>query len=472
MCGIIGVAGALNALDEKIYKELLHADVVRGKHATGMVLVKGKCREVFTHKRALASPLYLELGSVNKALTGFAQNSVAIGHNRHATMGNSSDPEGAHPFSHGDITLVHNGSLTSHNTLTTDYFPIDSEAICKAISVDGIELVVPKLRGAFTLVWIDKDKDTLNFFRNSQRPMAIAWDSVMNKMWWASERDMLEWSLNRDTLTRSPIHYDTCFELPVGQWLSIPITNLGVDISKAERKDLDVTNSVYVAPVNNYNYYPPAKNTVVEDRVDAIKETVTHYLYGPTRERALAQVASKTLEDRGRHNTSIREFISTMDMDSHAPFLDARLGFTDLNWECYKPISSQGKITGTLTEYPHCEVEVHGVTAAEFDKLNTNSKGNLTAYITGFIVPPNYKGDVETFGLILRKDSIRFLPSASLPFLEDWEVKTAGGCCYCEELPRSRAEANKVTWLDQESYSCESCTFEMENGLELESYSN
>lgn len=423
-------------MDEKIFTELLFADVVRGRHATGVATVKGQCRQVHVHKRALPSPLYLELGSTAEHLRSFINNTVVLGHNRHATKGNSSDPEGAHPFQHDHITLVHNGSLTTHASLTTENFTVDSEAICKAIAVDGIEVVAPKLRGAFALVWINSEDNTLNFLRNGEREFAIAWNEAGNRMWWASEKGMLEWSLNRDTFSRTPVTYNECFELPVGKWISIPITHSSINIAGRTETELDVSNSVYVSTYGGYQGYqaPKSQSTEVVGNVTSLNrtilerqatgkplanETVTEYKFGVTRELALKKLTAELVSERGRGNFMTRAFVSSLDMNTDAAVLDERIGLFITNWEAYAYNSSGlGTLNGQMMEYPYTTVAIHGFTEAEYDKLYHDTDGMITGYLSGFILPTAQQLTIKSgsvmdqdnlskFSLILRKDTIR-----------------------------------------------------------------
>ncbi len=438
-------------MDEKIFTELLFTDVLRGKHATGVAAVKGQCRDVQIHKRAVPAPLYLELGSAIAHLNRFTQNTVVLGHNRHATKGNSNDPEGAHPFQHGHITLVHNGSLTSHHNLTEEHFTVDSEAICRAIEVDGIEVVAPKLRGAFALVWINSEDNTLNFLRNGEREFAMAWNETANRMWWASEKGMLEWQLNRDTFTRTPVTYNECFELPVGQWISIPITHVGVNIAGRTVTELDVSDSVYVAPAyNNYNRHKSTGttgtvgSTLLESQATSkplANETVTEYEFGATREAALKKITAALVSEKGRDNFMVRSFVSSLDMNADAAVLDLRIGVFLTHWEPYVgTISTLGTLTGQMMEFPYTEVKIHGMAEEEYDTIYNQCDGMATAYLSGFSTPTAAsvtvkmgslmeQDDLMKFCLLLRKDSIRkaklddFYWDIDLIPAEDSEVK-------------------------------------------------
>jgi len=264
MCGLVGVAGSIIAGDAAIFKQLMFMDTIRGKHATGIALTGMPHAEPETFKMAIAAPYFLEQPPVAELLSAFQYNCVVMGHNRHATKGANGDPLGAHPFVHGHITLMHNGSLTTHYSLTKETFTVDSEAICRAFEVEGALNVIPKLNGAFALTWIDSKEGTLNFVRNDERPLCIG--SVANKIYWASERGMLEWMLSRpssvfsDTPTVAGVTYK---ELPVGVLYSIPITPTGLDLANSTVTEVDIAPqfSGGYAPHNRKKLPTPTNTT-------------------------------------------------------------------------------------------------------------------------------------------------------------------------------------------------------------------
>ncbi len=414
MCGIVGTAGNHYQTEKNIFLELLHADVVRGKHATGLIQVKGKCRTVNNFKLAYPAPIFLDLPIVQQELVGFLQNTVSIGHNRHATKGAATEHKNAHPFEHGHISMVHNGSLTSWGDLTPtgENYTVDSEAICRSLELNDPETVIKKLKGAFTLVWVDSNTDTLNFVRNSQRPMAIAMNTKTNKMYWASEMDMLVWSLNRDTFTRSPIDYDEIFELPVGQWLSVPITNVGIDLSKLEMKEVEL----YTAPATTYGYNRRSASSTssTSTTTTAAKEKVTEYSFGPTKEEELKAATAKVINAKGKDNDVIREFIGLIDIDPGAMLLDERVGTFLTEWKPYQDGSQHGQAQGISMDYPYCNTIVHGVTQKEFDETVRLTNGMISSYIVGFEAPKDLKADQDfdddkmgEFSVILSKMNLR-----------------------------------------------------------------
>ena len=145
-----------------------------------------------------------------------------VGHNRWATKGASDLDENAHPFKEGAVTLVHNGSLRGQWRLPDhEQFAVDSNNIAHAINEIGIDETVSKLQGAFVLVWHDQRDQTLNFIRNDERPLYLA--KLSTGTWfWASEKDMLLWILNRRKVKVTIVEQ---FELPSGVQISFDVSN-------------------------------------------------------------------------------------------------------------------------------------------------------------------------------------------------------------------------------------------------------
>lgn len=185
-----------------IFKQLLAADVVRGRHATGMACVDEKYGDVSVYKRAVPAHDFLDMGRMTRDLTVFQR--ALLGHNRHATQGASSSHDGAHPFVHGDVTLMHNGSLRSRRGLIDSKdFVVDSENICHTFAYEDFMDVIPKLDGAFCLIWHDARDGCIRFVRNTERPLTFALEQTKTQTnyYYASEPEMLSWVLGRNNTT-------------------------------------------------------------------------------------------------------------------------------------------------------------------------------------------------------------------------------------------------------------------------------
>jgi hypothetical protein len=211
MCGLIGMAGQLTGAEEKLTNQLLIVDALRGVDSTGVAVVS-RNGDVKIAK-ALGNPYEL-FNTKAYDRTFLGMNSVVIGHNRWGTQGKINKTN-AHPFEFDTLVGVHNGTLTSKHRLDSSMdFDVDSENLYHHIDKHGLHDAMTHLEGAWSLVWWDKLDSTLNFLRNSERPMWITKNESGSCMFWASEPWMLQGVLGRAgikhqaiTSTQEDMHY-------------------------------------------------------------------------------------------------------------------------------------------------------------------------------------------------------------------------------------------------------------------------
>lgn len=202
MCGIVGIAASgkrQHFMQRKdFFEQALYTDAVRGFHSTGVFMVPYDKESIYSYKRAMQASDFLDMRTTNSLLTKIDDSVYAVGHNRHATKGGISHSM-AHPFTHGAVTLVHNGTLTTHAHLPEgNKFTSDSECITHAFNAASPEEIIPELRGAFALVWYDHRDKKLHLTRNKERPLSFAFDEKTDTMLIASESKMLEWLAARN----------------------------------------------------------------------------------------------------------------------------------------------------------------------------------------------------------------------------------------------------------------------------------
>jgi hypothetical protein len=246
MCGIVGVASnnKVSFATLELFKSLLLHDVVRGHHATGVAAINTAENTVAITKEAIPSYEFLENYEI------IDDCNIYIGHNRWATRGDKTKDEHAHPFTHGNITGVHNGSLRDQSLLDdhTD-FEVDSDNLFNHLARNGLEDTAKNLNGAFAIVYYDESDRTLNLMRNSERPLFIA--RLNNgSIAWASESLMLEWLVDRSkTLSfKQKDGKSMIYSLEVGVHYKISFS--GFKMTKQENTKHDL-----------YTYTPPAWNT-------------------------------------------------------------------------------------------------------------------------------------------------------------------------------------------------------------------
>lgn len=176
MCGIVSIiskrAAGFWAAEVELFEGLLVLDTLRGLDSTGVISIDNR-RQVKMMKIA-SHPYHLFAVDEYKKWRGEAQANarILVGHNRKATQG-SINSANAHPFHENNIVLVHNGTLRGDHK--KDFAPteVDSHALAVAFARDGAEATIPKINGAFALVWWDTEKNRLFAVRNDERPLAM-----------------------------------------------------------------------------------------------------------------------------------------------------------------------------------------------------------------------------------------------------------------------------------------------------------
>jgi len=205
MCGIVGVLSDEGFIKSKERKDFfvqgLYVDALRGWDSTGFFLApRREENDLIIKKRAYQACDFLDLGSVQNSLRDFGNYKAAIGHNRAATVGKVTHKT-AHPFNHGDITLVHNGTLNTTIGLPEQHlFAVDSEVIANAFDKESPEDIIPELQGAFALIWHNRKDGTISIARNDERPLSFATVKDEKTVLLASEYRMLDWLASRNKM--------------------------------------------------------------------------------------------------------------------------------------------------------------------------------------------------------------------------------------------------------------------------------
>lgn len=167
MCGIQAFVGKKNKqVDLNKFKKLMLWNALgRGQEATGIFspennIIKDNDRcDIFLGKNEIKP------------------DSLMIGHVRASTYGGNTK-DNAHPFKEGNITLVHNGTLTNpwpwarHHSIDTSKVNVDSHAICHILNKTQDFNVLGEINGAAALVMHDdKTPNRLYVYRNKDREL-------------------------------------------------------------------------------------------------------------------------------------------------------------------------------------------------------------------------------------------------------------------------------------------------------------
>ena len=175
---------------------MLYANQLRGNHGTGVFYNNSKKKQSAILKMAEPASTFINTQIWGKKEEIIFKNSTfVVGHNRYATMGKHIYKD-TYPFREGNITLVHNGTLTSHKDLAD--VEIDSHAICHSIASIGAKETIAKIKGAFALVWYNKDENTLSLIRNVQRPLHLI--ETAGCWFISSELELAQWVCKRNMI--------------------------------------------------------------------------------------------------------------------------------------------------------------------------------------------------------------------------------------------------------------------------------
>ena len=202
MCGIVGYISNNDKLytgaKEHFMRYALALDTLRGEDSTGLITLS-KRFTVKTLKTTMAGDRFVHSPEFKKKFKpGWAQ----TGHNRAATRGGIT-VDNAHPFTFGDVTMVHNGTLfgggDSLDTFDKKIGAVDSMQIAYALSLyppEKAQDVLSQIDGSFALVWTDRRDESVNMVRNGERPLHFAFNAKRSIMWYMSDGHHLH-SINK-----------------------------------------------------------------------------------------------------------------------------------------------------------------------------------------------------------------------------------------------------------------------------------
>lgn len=229
MCGIVGMAGRLEYKHIQAFKDMLIVNQLRGRDSTGVIRVNNTGGDRWMKR--VGPPEYLiETKEYDKEIEVHGAK-ILIGHGRAKTMGDAIH-RNAHPFDHGDIVGVHNGTLRNWSGMERYRdFDVDSDCLYWNINEYGLRETISKLdnNGAWALVYWNRADGTLNFIRNAERPLYFAHSEDNKVMFWASE----PWYFS--TLTRKGItlakdnNGASFYPLPIETHLSFKINGAATE---------------------------------------------------------------------------------------------------------------------------------------------------------------------------------------------------------------------------------------------------
>lgn len=223
MCGLAGVmTSSVSYQEANIFKDLLAIASLRGSQGSGAAVVqnaylRGPSIQVIKSKYISGALAYSD--EFNELL--HSRVSAIIGHARLPTKGGL-DEDAVHPHRFGHIVGVHNGTM--HRVAGQEVKDqSDSAMLFKAIAEVGIEEAIKESSGAYALVWADEKEQTLNFLKNTWRPLFfknVGWgERNINTLYWSSEKEMLDFIFARSYKGNNTwdtyLPNDTLFKYPL-----------------------------------------------------------------------------------------------------------------------------------------------------------------------------------------------------------------------------------------------------------------
>ena len=436
MCGIVGVAGEVGGKEEGVFKCLLEIDTIRGPHSTGILGVDARGQTSVVKKVGTPWDLY-EYKAFDEIFR--KRLTVLLGHNRRATKGKINSVN-AHPFEHDHITGVHNGTLRNQSLLIDHQkFEVDSDNIFHSMSMIGVDDTVKSLCGAFALVWYDSEQETMNFVRNTERPLYICMSENRKTIFWASESWMLEVTLNIAGIKHHPI-----FEPASGVLMSynIQMSYSPKELDNPKVRDLELHKYV-IAPKT----YSTSGSTTTGGKA------ATGNVFDAAKGNKEGTDAKKT------GNVTVSELI----MQERVEFFVSSENSTATGQRYVQCFPTQDDCNVELRVY--CEQDqkmwdwLVGGSCYFEGKIRSFSSVAGNPDLSYAVIDPRTIAETTTeIGSDVPEDD----PDCAIVYggkvvnEEEFDLAVCGGCANCKQIAFIE-DSDEIVWLDRFNFICQDC---------------
>ena len=271
MCGIIGIIGREPAAPQLI--DALKRLEYRGYDSAGVATLEGG---KLVRRRAEGKLRNLEAKLVREPLFG----AIGIGHTRWATHGRPTE-NNAHPHATDKLAVVHNGIIENFSELRRELegkgakfaTETDTEVVAHLVTeamkrgaspVAAVKAALPRLRGAFALVFLFAGEEDLLIGARQGSPLAVGFgDGAMY--------------LGSDAIALAPFT-DTVSYLDDGDW--VVVTHRGAEIHDrdgkvVQRPVLKSQASVLLIDKGNHRHFMAKE---IHEQPEVVGHTLANYL--------------------------------------------------------------------------------------------------------------------------------------------------------------------------------------------------
>jgi glutamine---fructose-6-phosphate transaminase (isomerizing) len=271
VCGIVGILGREPVAEHLV--DALKRLEYRGYDSAGIATLEGATLE---RRRAQGKLRNLEKRLESEPLHG----TIGIGHTRWATHGRPSEAN-AHPHATDRLAVVHNGIIENFRELREELeksgakfaSETDTEVVAHLVThemskgrspVEAVKAALPRLRGAFALVFLFKGETDLLIGARKGSPLAVGYGDG-------------EMYLGSDAIALAPFT-DMISYLEDGD--SVVLSRKSAAVSnahgaKVERPVLKSTASAFLVDKGNHRHFMAKE---IHEQPEVVGHTLAHYI--------------------------------------------------------------------------------------------------------------------------------------------------------------------------------------------------
>jgi glucosamine--fructose-6-phosphate aminotransferase (isomerizing) len=271
VCGIVGILGREPVAEHLV--DALKRLEYRGYDSAGVATLEGDALE---RRRAQGKLRNLEKKLESEPLRG----TIGIGHTRWATHGRPSEAN-AHPHATDRLAVVHNGIIENFRELREELeksgakfaSETDTEVVAHLVThemskgrspAEAVKAALPRLRGAFALVFLFKGETDLLIGARKGSPLAVGYGDG-------------EMYLGSDAIALAPFT-DMISYLEDGD--SVVLSRKSIEVrdshgAKVERPMVKSTASAFLVDKGNHRHFMAKE---IHEQPEVVGHTLAHYI--------------------------------------------------------------------------------------------------------------------------------------------------------------------------------------------------